>query len=71
MAGKEMIVTGLFRVIGAAVMVVATGTASAWAQPPFRVEVPPVPANLEVEDGHSMFFSTRAIGTQNYVCLPA
>lgn len=66
-----MIVTGLFRVIGAAVMVVATGTASAWAQPPFRVEVPPVPANLEVEDGHSMFFSTRAIGTQSYVCLPA
>ena len=59
------------RLIGAAVIVLGLGVATAQAQPPFGGQVPPVPANLEVPEGHSMFFSARAIGTQNYVCLPA
>jgi hypothetical protein len=34
-----------------------------------RIDVPPVPANLEVPDGHSVFLHGYAIGTQNYICL--
>jgi hypothetical protein len=33
--------------------------------------VPDVPSNLEVPAGYSLFFKGHAIGTQNYVCLPA
>jgi uncharacterized protein DUF3455 len=63
--------THVLRVIGAVVLVFGLEASAARAQPPFEISVPPVPANLEVPDGHSMFFSARAIGTQNYVCLPA
>jgi Protein of unknown function (DUF3455) len=34
------------------------------------IEVPPVPSNLAVPAGHSVFFHGRAVGTQNYMCLP-
>lgn len=30
----------------------------------------PIPANLQVPDGHALVLKTRASGTQNYVCLP-
>jgi hypothetical protein len=43
------------------------GTEPASAQ----TRVPPVPPLLEVGDGFSLFYSTHAIGTQNYMCLPA
>jgi hypothetical protein len=33
--------------------------------------VPEVPADLEVPAGHTLFLRARAIGTQNYICLPA
>ena len=33
--------------------------------------VPPVPANLEVPARHAVFLKGHAVGTQNYVCLPA
>ena len=33
------------------------------------LDVPPVPANLEVPAGHTLFLATRAVGTQNYVCV--
>jgi len=33
--------------------------------------VPEVPSNLEVEAGFALFSKGHAIGTQNYVCLPA
>jgi hypothetical protein len=36
-----------------------------------RVTPPPVPANLEVDAGSKAFLVGHAIGTQNYVCLPA
>lgn len=39
------------------------------ARPP--VEVPPVPAALEVPEDHQPFLVVRALGTQNYVCLPS
>lgn len=34
-----------------------------------RIEVPPVPVNLEVPAGNEVFLHGRASGTQNYVCL--
>jgi hypothetical protein len=43
--------------------------AMAQAQPPARIQVPPVPMNLEVEEGHSVFLWGHAIGTQNYICV--
>jgi hypothetical protein len=36
-----------------------------------RINVPPVPANLEVPDDHVVFLEGQAVGTQNYVCAPA
>lgn len=32
---------------------------------------PPVPANLQVPAGNKLFLVGRAVGTQNYICLPA
>jgi hypothetical protein len=34
-------------------------------------DVPEVPANLTVPDGHVVYLETRAYGTQNYICMPA
>lgn len=47
-------------------------TSMAMAQPGAAplLEVPPVPSNLEVPAGHSVFFHGYAVGTQNYICLP-
>jgi hypothetical protein len=36
-----------------------------------RVTPPAVPANLQVPAGNSAFLVGHAVGTQNYVCLPA
>lgn len=33
------------------------------------IEVPEVPANLEVPAGHSVFFKGQATGTQNFICM--
>jgi hypothetical protein len=33
------------------------------------IDVPPVPANLEVPQGNEVYLHGRAVGTQNYVCL--
>ena len=35
-----------------------------------RIDVPPVPASIEVPAGHSVFLKGHAAGTQNYICLP-
>lgn len=40
---------------------------SAWAQ----VSPPDVPTNIEVPEGAEPFLVGHAVGTQNYVCLPA
>jgi hypothetical protein len=62
----------IVRHIVTAVFVFALGASSAAAQPgPPRIDVPPVPMNLEVEAGHEAFLAGYAVGTQNYVCLPA
>jgi len=36
-----------------------------------QVRPPDVPVNLEVDQGNSAFLVGHAVGTQNYVCLPA
>lgn len=36
-----------------------------------NIMVPNVPAEIRVPAGHSPFLRLRAIGTQNYVCLPS
>jgi len=38
---------------------------------PFGPDLPAVPGNLVVDEGFSLFFKAHAIGTQNYMCLPA
>jgi hypothetical protein len=40
------------------------------AQSAPALEVPPVPDNLQVPAGHTLFLAASATGTQNYVCLP-
>jgi hypothetical protein len=32
---------------------------------------PPVPTDIEVPEGHKLFFVGLAFGTQNYICLPS
>ena len=36
-----------------------------------RIEVPPVPSNLQVPEGHTVYLKGYATGTQNYMCLPS
>ena len=52
-------------VIAASIGVLATPALAA-AQ---SIDVPPVPANLEVPDGNELYLQGRAVGTQNYICL--
>src|SRR5262245_3228439 len=35
------------------------------------VTVPPVPADIKVPAGYVAFMKGQAVGTQNYICLPA
>lgn len=60
------------RLISAGLLAFALVSSTASAQPASgeRLEVPPVPPNLEVPAGHVPYLATRAFGTQNYVCLP-
>ena len=63
-------VTRLLTLVAAGVIALGVTAAPAGAQPaPLRIEVPPMPANLEVPQGHEVFLHGRATGTQNYVCL--
>jgi hypothetical protein len=59
----------LIRYVAPAFILVCLQVSAASAQSTTRLEVPPVPANLEVPAGHTLFLATRAIGTQNYVCV--
>jgi hypothetical protein len=47
------------------------GASPAMATHHRRPEVPAVPSNLEVPEGHRLFFVAHATGTQNYICLVA
>jgi hypothetical protein len=62
----------VFRLIAVGVLALGLDASVAVAQPAFggRIEVPPVPENLEVPEGHTVFLKGHATGTQNYVCLP-
>jgi uncharacterized protein DUF3455 len=59
----------LIRLIVPALILVGLQVSTASAQSTTPIEVPPVPANLEVPAGHTLFLATRAVGTQNYVCV--
>lgn len=60
--------TVLVRIVSSAFMILSLGISPAIAQP--APAVPPVPDNLQVPAGHTLFLGARAAGTQNYVCLP-
>ena len=61
---RQLLVAGL--------IVLGAGSSPAMAQTGALVGgVPDVPGNLEVEAGFVLFSKGHAIGTQNYVCLPA
>ncbi|MGH9722549.1 MAG: DUF3455 domain-containing protein [Bryobacteraceae bacterium] len=55
------------------VIAVALQTSVALAQPAnaHSLTPPPVPGNLAVEAGHTLFLAGQAFGTQNYICLPS
>jgi Protein of unknown function (DUF3455) len=68
----EVTIRFFMRALAASALLLATGPAAAMAQTlPAAIDVPPVPANLVVPQGQTLFFQGYAIGTQNYVCLPA
>jgi hypothetical protein len=60
------------RVIAVGALVLGFGS-SVYAQSggSFGPDLPAVPGNLVVDEGFSLFFKAHAIGTQNYICLPA
>lgn len=65
----------LLSLFAAAVLALGVGASPASAEPSGRakpggrIDVPDVPASLEVPEGHKVFLHGRATGTQNYVCL--
>ena len=60
----------LVRIASSAFMMLSLGISPAIAQPAPALSVPPVPANLQVPAGNTLFLGASATGTQNYVCLP-
>lgn len=62
---KKQILTFLFALAG-----MMPGAAVAQTSLLADLRVPPVPANLQAPAGHVPYLKTRAIGTQNYVCVP-
>lgn len=55
--------------ITAVLVVLGLGPSTVMAQRA-RIEVPPVPLDIDVPTGHSVYLKGHAVGTQNYVCLP-
>ena len=53
--------------------VLTLGLASAIAAEPAKpkIELPDVPGDLVVPEGHEPFLVSQASGTQNYICMPA
>lgn len=51
------------------IIVLGLGSSTAVAQRG-GIEAPPVPLEIEVPSGHSVYLKGHAVGTQNYVCLP-
>lgn len=59
------------RFVTFAFMMLNLNLATAAAQTAPALDVPPVPANLQVPAGYTLFLGAHAAGTQNYVCMPA
>jgi len=58
--------------ITAGVLALGLASSPAAAQPAIgRIDVPPMPATLEVPAGHVVFLEGQAVGTQNYICMAA
>ena len=67
-----MIITHSGRLLAAGAIVLGLATSIALAGPALQahIDVPPVPPEIEVPPGHSVFFKGHAVGTQNFICLP-
>ena len=63
--------SAVIRLAAFAFIMLGLNSSLASAQSAPALVVPPVPDNLQVPAGYSLFLGTRATGTQNYVCLPA
>jgi hypothetical protein len=59
------------RMIAAAAIVFAAGSAATAQSRTASGAASAVPANLEVPDGYAVFFSAHAVGAQDYMCLPS
>ena len=62
--------TVLVRIVTSSFMLLSLGMSPAVAQSAPALDVPPIPDNLQIPAGNTLFLGTRAAGTQNYVCLP-
>jgi hypothetical protein len=59
------------RLITAVAVVLSMTTVTSLAETSaLRIDVPPVPPQLEVPSGYTVFFKGSASGTQSYMCLP-
>ncbi len=65
--------THFARLITTSLLLLVLAPSAILAQPSAagRFDVPLVPASLEVPEGHVVFMKGSAVGTQNYICLPA
>jgi hypothetical protein len=60
--------------LSASAMVLGIAAATTYGQPApqsIAFNPPPVPADIEVPTGNTLFYAGHAVGTQNYVCLPS
>ena len=57
--------------IACATLVVALTVSLAPTARAERISPPPVPGDLEVDEGTEPFLVGHAVGTQNYICLPS
>src|SRR5688500_6519168 len=55
----------ILRIAGLGIALAAGPAAMAAAD----VTVPPVPADIQVDETHRAYLMTHAVGTQNFVCL--
>ena len=68
---KENLVNHYVRYFATAGFIAMTlGSSIALAQPA-TLAPPPVPGNIEVPAGNTLFLAGQAQGTQNYICLPS
>jgi Protein of unknown function (DUF3455) len=65
------IASRLLSVACATTFVLASSAALPARAQELHVKPPTVPTDLQVPEGHRLFFVGHAFGTQNYICLPA